>query len=100
MNLPSSKVLRLPPKSYVRALWLALRFLRADRHPVYVGDIATFANRKARQWGLKREMEASWQRYLREGHINSIADRLPVRLEVVCGKKGIGKGKVMIREAA
>lgn len=99
MKLPRSADLDLPEKSRVWILWFVLRYLKAHKQPVYMGTIAKLCNQKARQFGLKPEMEASWARYLRAFHINSIADYLtPVGLRIVCGRNGVGRGKVMIRE--
>jgi len=65
-----------------------------------MGTIAKVCNQKARQFGMKPEMSESWHRYLRENHVSSVADLLPDSIEIVCGKAGVGRGKVMIREVA
>ena len=98
MALPSGKQLDIPPRTPAHALWMALRYLHADRQPVFVGKLATMMNHKLRQWKKPHSfMEASVQRFLRDCHVNSVADYLPWWIELTCGKDGVKRGHVLLR---
>lgn len=98
MTPPSGADLGMPQHSPVQALWYAVRYLRAYEMPVFIGKLTVMMNYKLAKWG-KAEchfMDASTQRFLRTGHVNSLPAYLPSGWLVVCGKDGVPRGHVRV----
>lgn len=68
--------------------------------PVSVSRVASEANRLARKAGLPPMMEASWQRYLRNGHRSSVVPVLAKNRLLVLNGNGVvktPKGEQVVR---
>ena len=97
MKLPSGSKLGIPPRSPCAALHYAIRYLRADKKPVFVGKLATMTNRKLREWNKPHNlMQATIQRFLQAGHTNSIADYYFPDYFVIRGRCGVPRGHVKV----
>lgn len=89
MTPPTGSALGLAQDSPARALWGALRYLRAENEAVYVGKVVVVANGLLRRWNKKPMMESSFQRYLRAGHSAGLCDTLAqAGIAVHCGPQG------------